>query len=105
MSGAGGRKTRAVDDLGVAIGNERQHSRPVVRVVFEVSVFDDDHMARDAGQPCTHGCTLAAILLVKEDGKGGADCILRSIRCEPEFAVTINRYTATDSSCPRQIPR
>src|SRR6516162_979444 len=97
-------KPRAVDDISnLAIHNERQHQRPVVRVIFEVGVLDDDDIARDMSEPGSYSGPFPTVAIVKKDCKPEASGVLQPRSGEVEFAVTVEVNAAPDPGCVREI--
>src|SRR2546430_544985 len=54
------------DDIRVTIQNWFEQGAIILRVVFEVSVLDEDHRARGMGDRCADGCALAEIPFMQE---------------------------------------
>src|SRR5271163_547148 len=98
------KEPRTVDDISdLAIHNERQHQRPVVRIVFQVGVLDDDDIARDMSEPGSYSGPFPTVAFVKKDRKPEASGILLPRSGEVEFAVTVEVNAAPDSGCVREI--
>src|SRR6202047_4146031 len=95
---------RTVDDVrDLSIDDQRKHPRPVVWIVFEVGVLDDDDITGGARETGPHGGAFAPITLVKKDGEREAAIVLRAVRRKVEFAA-VERHTTPDPFCLRQIP-
>jgi len=61
-------KPRTVDDIGdLPIDNQREHQRPVVRIVFQVGVLNDNDIARSVFEPGSYRAAFTQIALMKDD--------------------------------------
>ena len=58
----GGRKPRAVDDVGVVLEEGPHETRVVARVVLEIGVLEDDQVAGRLGDAAAHRRALALIV-------------------------------------------
>src|SRR5258708_38422204 len=96
---------RAIDNVrDLSIHNQRKHTRPVVRIVFEVGVLDDYDIAGGARETGPHSGAFASITFVKKNGKREAAVILWTVCREVELAAAVERHTTPDPFCLRQIP-
>src|SRR5215831_20571885 len=88
----------AVDDVGhLPLYDRREHVRPVVWIVFEVGVLNDDDIARDARQAGSDRGAFASVALVKEDCEGNIGNVLRAVGGEFELAAAIQPQAAPAS--------
>ena len=63
-------KPRTINDIGdLPIDDQRQHQRPVVRVVFQVRVLNDNDIARSLFEAGSYRTAFTAIALVESDRK------------------------------------
>src|SRR6516162_4887415 len=91
-------KSRAVDYIGhLAVYDEREHAGPVVRIVFEVGVLNDDNISGNARQAGSHRGAFASVALVKQNGEGNASEILWTVRRELEPAAGLQTQAAPAS--------
>src|SRR5579864_1973714 len=60
----------SVDNLGLATEHRVQELRPILRVIFEVCVLDEDQVTPRHRQPGPDPCTLALVDVVAEDAHG-----------------------------------
>ena len=83
-------KPGTIDDIGhLALDDQREHARPVVRIVFEVGVLNDDDITGGSRQAGSDGGAFASVALVKQDGKRNPGMILRAVGGEIEPAVSV----------------
>src|SRR5262245_12558374 len=98
-------KSRTVNDVGnFAIGDQRQHPRPVFGIIFEIGVLDDDDVSRSAREAGSQSGTLTSIALVKQDGERETSLVLRAICGELDLAAVAERHAAPDALRLCQIP-
>src|SRR5438309_2264092 len=88
-------ETGSVHNVGhLPLYDEWKHARPVVRVVFEVGVLDDDDITGRARQAGSNRGAFASVALVKQHGKRNLGVIGRTIDGEFEFAAGVQRQAA-----------
>src|SRR5438477_9204570 len=88
-------ETRSVDNVGhLPLYDQRKHARPVVRIVFEVGVLDDDDVTGRTRQAGSNGGAFASIALVKQHGKRDLGAIGRAVGRELEAAAGVQRQAA-----------
>ncbi len=63
-------ESAAVDHPGLALEYRLEQAGPVVRVVLEIGILDEEEIAGGQRQPGTDGRTLALVLLVGDDPDG-----------------------------------
>src|SRR3954453_5629587 len=89
------KKPGAVDDVGhLALDNQRKHARPVIRIVFEVGVLNDDDITGGALQASSEGGSFASVALVKQDRKRNPGMIMRAVGGELEPAAGVQGQAA-----------
>src|SRR5688572_28848220 len=67
MAARRAKEARAVDDIGLAIEDRPNQLRVFVRVVFEVGVLDDHHVAGGFADAAPHRGALALVVRLKQD--------------------------------------
>src|SRR5437763_8956970 len=91
-------ETRSVDNVGhLPLYDQRKHAGPVVRIVFEVGVLDDDDITGRARQPGSNRGAFASVALVKQHGKRNLGVTGRAVGGEFELAAGVQRQPAPAS--------
>ena len=63
-------KPGARNDVGhFPLDDQRKHAGPVVRIVFQVGVLNDDDIAGGLRQAGSGGSAFTSVALVEQDGK------------------------------------
>src|SRR5215813_11964713 len=100
------KKPRTVHDVGnLPVGNQRKHSRPVVRIIFKVSILDDNYISPGMREPGPQSGTLASISLVKKRGERETALVLWTICRKVKLAAVIKRNAAPDAVRIYKIPQ
>src|SRR5215469_10014077 len=97
-------KARPVNDVGyLSLHDQREHARPVVGVVFEIGILDDDDVAPGVRQPGSDGGPLASVLLVKQHRKRYQRLVVGAVGAELKLAAAVQRQAAPTSLCAAEI--
>jgi hypothetical protein len=91
-------EARAVDDIGgLGVDDEREYTRPVVRIIFEVGILYHEDIARKLGQDRYSPKAPLPLLLVKQDGKRNGGELVRTDSSEIEPAAGLQTQAAPAS--------